>query len=248
MDSRRTEQVFPGNRDVGLIKLAGDLCMVVACDSAGGIGEKQLDAVKVPSYVLGRFTLRVALMEVLSVGADPCAVTAAICSEPSPTGEGVISGIKDELKSVKMDLPIVISTEKNIPTCQTGLGVTVIGTVHEKSLRMNNTQKGDRIYCIGIPKVGNEVRLEDPEIADSMLVKELLNQPLIHDIIPVGSGGIKREAEVLASHLGLSVKWRDDLAVDIMKSGGPNTCVIATGPEELHLSCAKPVSLVGMLS
>ena len=45
--------------------------MVVGCDAAGGIGPKPLDKVKVSGYTLGRFTARVALMEVLAVGASP---------------------------------------------------------------------------------------------------------------------------------------------------------------------------------
>lgn len=236
------------NRDVSFVKLSGDILLAVACDSAGGIGEKEKDVVRVHPYIVGRFTLRVPLMEIMSVGAIPVAVTAAICSEPSPTGEGILAGIRDELKTVDLNLPIAISTEKNIHTCQTGLGVTVMGTVNKKSLRINKTIAGDNIYCIGTPKVGNEVSLEDPAIADSKVVKELSNSSLIHDIIPVGSRGIKGEAESLASHLGLSVNWKNDCPVDIMKSGGPATCVIVTCPEELILNCTQPVFLIGTLS
>jgi len=248
MVNRKTRgKDMPENRDVSFVKLSGGMLLAVACDSAGGIGEKEKDVVRVPPYIVGRFTLRVALMEIMSVGAAPVAVTCAVCSEPSPTGEGIIAGIRDELKTVDLDLPIAISTEKNMPTCQTGLGVTVIGTVAQQVLRQNMTRPGDRIYCIGVPKIGNEVSLEDPEIADSNLVKGLLDCPFIHDIIPIGSRGIKGEAESLASYLGLSVEWRDDHPVDIMKSCGPSTCVIVTCPEELDLSCTQPVFLIGYL-
>ncbi|MCL6559065.1 MAG: alpha-ribazole kinase [Firmicutes bacterium] len=241
----RLEKCLPKNRDVSFVKLSGDMLLAVACDSSGAIGEKEKDVVKVPPYVVGRFILRVPLMEILAVGATPVAVTATICSEPSPTGEGIITGIKDELKTVDLNLPITISTEKNMPTCQTGLGVTVIGTVAQQDLRQNMTRPGDRIYCIGLPKVGNEVGLENPEIADSRLVKQLLKHPLIHDIIPVDSRGIKGEAESLASYLKLSVEWADNLTVDIKKSAGPSTCVIVTCPKELDISCIQPVFPVG---
>lgn len=246
MAFRKTNKV-PENRDVSFIKLDEDLFMVVACDSAGGIGEKEKDVVKVSPYVLGRFTLRVALMEVMAVGAAPYAVTAAICSEPSPTGKDIIAGIKDELKLIELDLPIVISTEKNIPTCQTGLGVTVIGTVNKKNLRINETKAGDKIYCIGIPKVGNEVSLKDPDIADSKLVKEILNLPSLHDIIPVGSRGVKGEVQSLASYLGLSIMWESNLPVDIKKSAGPSTCVIVTCPKETIFDFRPPSFLLGRL-
>ncbi|HHY18163.1 MAG TPA: alpha-ribazole-5-phosphate synthase, partial [Firmicutes bacterium] len=52
-------------RDLTLVSLTEDCVLVIACDSAGGIGPKELDSVKVPGYVLGRFTARVALMELL---------------------------------------------------------------------------------------------------------------------------------------------------------------------------------------
>ncbi|MDI3481318.1 MAG: hypothetical protein PWQ97_973 [Tepidanaerobacteraceae bacterium] len=247
MDCERTERYLPKNRDVSFVNLSDDTFLAVACDSSGGIGEKEKDVVKVPPYIVGRFTLRVALMEIMSVGATPVAVTAAVCSEPSPTGEAIITGAQDELKTVDLCLPLAISTEKNISTCQTGVGVTVIGTVNKKRLRINRTRPGDHIYCIGTPKVGNEVSLEDPAIADSKLVKQLLNHPLIHDIIPIGSRGIKGEAESLASYLGLSVKWSGDHPVDIIKSGGPSTCVVVTCPTELDLPCQQPVFLIGAL-
>jgi hypothetical protein len=123
----------------------------------------------------------------------------------------------------------------------TGLGVTVIGTVNKKDLRINKTNAGDRLYCIGIPKVGNEVKLSDPYIADCKLVKQLLGLSHIHDIIPVGSKGIKGEAEQLASCLGLSLRWGKYISIDINKSAGPATCVLVTSPEDFKLKCLQPV-------
>lgn len=236
------------NRDVVLIKIDGSRFLAVACDSAGAIGEKEGDVVKVPPYVSGRFTCRVALMEILAVGATPLTFTAAISCEPSPTGEEILKGIRDELSSCGFDgIPFAVSTEKNIPTSQTGLGVTVIGIVEENELRMGKTRPGDALYCLGSPKVGNEVYLGNPEIADALSVKRLSTIHEVHDIIPVGSRGIKGEAEHLASVSGLTVRWDDALPVNIEKTAGPSTCVIFTASNGLELKDFSPVFRLGTL-
>lgn len=232
------------NRDVSFIELNESLYLAVACDSCGGIGEKVKDVVKVPPYVVGRLTTRVAMMEILSAGASPKALTAAICSEPAPTGERILTGIRDELNDLSLNLPLTISTEKNMKTCQTGLGITIIGLVKKESLRINKTKAGDRLYCVGVPKVGNEISLVDPEIANSLLIKELLEIPGVHDIIPVGSKGIKGEGEMLASFLGLELKWNHSLSIDIQKTAGPSTCILVTCPKELQIAQSQPVFLL----
>ena len=228
-------------RDVNFVEISPGLYLAIACDSCGGVGQKERDVVKVPPYIVGRFTTRLNLMELLSVGATPKALTAAICNEPEPTGEVIVCGIKDELKELSMNLPITISTEKNIATCQTGLGITVVGVVSKKELRVNTTKAGDRLYCVGIPKVGDEVSLDDPQIATSLLVKELLEIPEVHDIIPVGSKGIKGEAEMLTDFLGLKLNWEQELPVDIKKTAGPATCVLVTCPTEFTITLPHPV-------
>lgn len=237
------------NRDVVLIRIGGGKFLAVACDSAGGIGEKEHDLVKVSPYITGRFTCRVTLMELFAIGAKPLTLTATISCEPSPTGEGLLKGIKDELSACGLDgIPYAVSTEKNIPTCQTALGVTTIGIASGDEIRMGKTKSGDIIYCLGVPKVGNEVSLKDPDIADAMAVKRLLAISDVHDIIPVGSRGIKGEVEYLAEVSGFSVQWERLLPVDIKKSAGPATCVVFTAPETLELKGLRPVFRLGTLS
>lgn len=242
------KQVPSNHRDVDLVILTEDTYLAIACDSCGGIGQKERDVVNVPPYIIGRFTSRVALMEMLSIGATPKAVTAGICSEPTPTGEGIITGIQEELQDLALDIPITISTEKNMPTCQTGLGLSLIGTVKEKSLRLNKTKIGDKLYCVGIPKVGNEVDLNDPQIANSVLIKKLISISSVHDIIPVGSKGIAGEAKMLTSFLGLKLRWEKNPCIDIQKTAGPSTCVLVTVPDSLQIECSQPVHLVAHIS
>ncbi len=216
------------------------LCLVAACDSCGAVGEKELDAVQVPAYVTGRFTARVALFEVLATGAEPQIVTAAICNEPDPTGEKILKGVRDELNlSAPGPLPMAISCEKNMPTKQTGLGISVVGLGEAEHLRIALTRPGDDVYCLGIPKVGPEVHSpDDPDIVQAGHIRRLLALPAVHDIIPVGSQGILGEIHTLETALRLRFVAANEQVhpasggvrplgtPDLHKSGGPSTCVV----------------------
>ena len=233
-------------RDVE-VAFAKGVGLVVACDSCGAIGEKELDVVKVPARLTGRFAARGALLEVLATGAQPQIVAAAVCNEPEPTGSELLKGVKDELKSAGLGtLPIAISCEKNMSTRQTGLGITVVGLVDGAALRITSTRDGDSLYCLGLPLVGAEVRdADDPEIIQASDVRRLLEDPAVHDIIPVGSRGILGEIHLLREAMMLSFvpeaqrfagacpegHFKLVGALDINKSGGPATCLIFTaGP------------------
>lgn len=126
--------------------------MVIGCDSAGGIGPKPLDRVKVDGYTLGRFTARVALMEVLSTGAKPICLVDTLSVEPDPLGLEIIKGVKDEAKEAGLDptLAVTGSSEKNIPVEQTGIGVTVIGIAEKGLLRIGLSKPKDVVMAIGL--------------------------------------------------------------------------------------------------
>ena len=217
-------------RDVEVIALDGRKCLVAACDSCGGAGSKEFDVVKVPPYITGRFTSRVSLLEILATAAKPLLLTVASCSDPHPTTTGILEGVKDELKSLNLsETPVVVSSEKNIPTSQTGLGITVVGICERESLRIATSLPGDELYCLGLPKVGSEVVIHDDlEIAHGTHILELLTIPGVHDIIPVGSRGIRKEAESLASELSCLFVPATLVKVNLDKSAGPSTCLIFT--------------------
>ena len=224
-------------RDVEVVWL-GDRCIVAACDSCGAVGSKELDAVNVPSHIVGRFTARVALLEVLSTGAKPIMITVTSCNEPQPTSKHMLEGIKDELDSLHLNsLPLVVSTEKNMPTRQTSLGISVVGVCERSQLRIAATAPGDEVYCLGIPKVGPEVYSPvDPEIIQGKHIRELLAAPQIHDIVTVGSQGIYGEAQLLAENTGGRFEPETGVEVDLYKSAGPATCLIFTIPPQIRLS------------
>lgn len=215
-------------RDAEVLFLEGGTCLVVACDSCGAIGRKALDVIQVPEYVTGRFTARVALLEVLAAGAEPKMLTVAIANEDNPTGKGILEGVREELKFLKLvQLPLVISTEKNMMTQQTGLGISVIGVANSSTLRLATTQVGDWIYGLGTPKVGAEVSdPEDPEIICGEHIRTLLGQLGVHDIVPIGSHGIRGEALALAQVAKGRLIFSLSCPMELNHSAGPSTALI----------------------
>ncbi len=238
-------------RDVEVVSLNETQYLVAACDSCGAIGMKELDAVKVTWSITGRSTARVALLEVLSIGAIPQMLTVAISNEPKPAGEEILEGVREELKVMDLaSLPIAISTEKNIHTQQTGLGITVVGLCEKAKLRIGQSNIGDGVFCMGLPKVGFEVLgPDDPEIIQGDHVMKLLRYRAVHDIIPVGSQGIRGEAEAIAATVGARFIQEPQCQLNLHKSAGPSTCAIFMAPEAIQLTDfgTIPIYKVGRL-
>lgn len=231
------------SRDVEVAFLPGGVCIVVSCDSCGAIGPKELDVVPVPASVTGRCTVRVALLEVMASGARPEVVTVAISAEPEPTGGGIIEGVRAELMAAGLkQVKLVVSTEKNVPTRQTGLGVSVIGSCNIAHLRLGRTQIGDWIYGLGTPKVGLEAAdPADPEIVRIEHLQKLLENAAVHDLIPVGSGGIRSECELVAKEVQGRIEYDGNCPVPLEKSAGPSTVLIFTTIHRLEEFAAGPL-------
>lgn len=218
-------------RDLDLIPVDGDQFLAIACDSCGGIGSKPLDTVHAPAQTVARLTTRVVLMEILSAGAVPIALTAAICSEPKPTGEALLEGIRAALAEAGCpELPLTISTEKNVPTQQTGLGMTAVGLLKKEIYDSRKSKAGCRVYAAGLPKVGQALADDESQIADFTTLRQLLNAPEILEIWPVGSRGILAEGNDLAAAAGGRLKLDPDCdrALDLHKSAGTCTTLLFT--------------------
>ena len=199
------------HRDVNFIKLNENQYIVMACDSCGAIGLKANDVVKVPCYITGRYTARVCLMEILSIGAKPLGITVNICNEPNPTGEEILRGINDELLEVGLSLPITTSTEKNMETSMTALGITVIGIIHRNDILLDKISSGNYVYAVGIPSFGNEVVENEGLIVDTKILFEILKHTYIKEIIPVGSSGIKGELDRLCECLDINIQFMEEV-------------------------------------
>ena len=239
-------------RDVSVFEVNDDSVMVVGCDSAGGIGPKPLDKVKVSGYTLGRFTARVTLMEVLAVGAFPVCLTNTLCVEPDPTGLEILEGIKSEIKLAQLPRSLVVtgSTEKTVGVEQTGIGVTVVGFAPKNKLKIGLCKPDDLLVAVGCPSVKDEVlpAEERGEIADLKDLMTLMSCDYVHEVIPVGSQGMIHEANVLAKDSGLHVNL--ELAeFEAKKSAGPATAILAAFSKnalsELSGLINKPMRVIG---
>jgi hypothetical protein len=199
--------------------------VVLACDSSGGIGRKQGDVLPMDAYYVGKFTARVALLEVMASGATPLVVSDGLCCEMEPTGREVMRGIKDEIELCGgEDIILTGSTEENFPTSMTGLGLTVVGCADDGELRFWSGRPGDAILLIGSPAVGSGVNLTDDGCYKNLA--RLMSCRDVMEIVPVGSKGILYEARLLADLHGCSFA-PEERDVDLRASAGPATCMIA---------------------
>lgn len=221
-------------RDTEIIPITDNELLITACDSCGGIGFKEGDVVKAPPFITGKYTAKVCLMEILSVNAIPIGMSINICNEPHPTGDEILNGIKDELFETGIDIPLVISTEKNMKTSMTALGITVFGKASRNDLLLGKINSGNYIYTLGLPLLGNEVLNNPDKICRTKTIIELLNNKNINEVIPVGSAGVIGEIEKMLNELGFSISFEQDIDYDLKKSGGPSTItiIIANKPIE----------------
>ena len=239
--------------DVTIIKVPTGHAIVAGSTSSGAIGPKPMDKVKVDGKILGKFLARVALMDVTATGAFPLLLSVTLGVEKDPTGNQIIEGIKREARVLGLDPNQVLleNTEDNFETLQTGAGLTVIGFANEDELRLGKTCPGDLVVAIGKPKVGDEVIPAEAkgEIADLKNVVQLSQKRYVHDIAPVGTFGIASEARMLAFGVGRQLKLFDVQGLDLSKSAGPATVILASVDkeklEELTSLISKPINVIG---
>jgi selenophosphate synthetase-related protein len=239
--------------DVSIIKVPTGHAIVTGSTSSGAIGPKELDKVKVTGAILGKFLARVALMDVTATGAFPLLLSVTLGVEKDPTGNQILEGIRKETRLLGLDPNQVLleNTEDNIETLQTGVGLTVTGFANETELRLAKTCPGDKIIAIGHPKVGEEVIPAEAhgEIADLRNVGQLVQRKYVHDVAAVGTYGIAAEARMMAYGVGKQLKLLDVKGLDLNKSAGPATVVIASVDpkrvEDLKDLIPKPVNVIG---
>ncbi|MFA5803944.1 MAG: AIR synthase related protein [Melioribacteraceae bacterium] len=242
-------------RDLLITELTEYFWMITTCDSDGGIGPKKQDTVFSPAYDLGRLAARVPIMEMLSSGALPVLVVDTLCVEMDPVGKEIIRGVRDEVSEAGLngDLVLTGSTEDNVVTYQTGVGVVVVGFVEKKDFRPGRSFEGDLVVCLGVPKSAPEYKVHyaDNGIANTKLIKQLNSFDFIHDILPIGSKGISHEFRELAKSANLSPFYYEGITLDITKSGGPSTCcLVSLQKNKLDLlkdKIDKPITLIGEL-
>lgn len=247
--SRSLIQAF---RDLTCVRIHSQHQLVIATDSVGGIGMKAADAVRVLPEVVGYFALRVPLMEILAIGATPFLVVNTQCQTSDEYSDAILHGMKMLAQEVGMEerLQFNGSTEDNVPTIQTGVGVTVVGIVSDEKFYGGTIRAGQIALVAGLPKSAptHEIQVDDQEILSIRDLQTLRSHPQVSDILPVGSKGILYEANQLASTSGLSFQLEDS-PISFTSSAGPSTCVVFAcdewGAIDVMRQITAPVTRIG---
>ena len=230
-------------RDVIIHPISDHLTYITGCDSCGAIGMKDADVLQVPEEVVGMVTARVALLEVLTLGAQVVGVTVPISCEPEPTGNKILSGVHACLRTFNLEVPVLTSMEKNMKTTMTALGVVVNGIC--KNLKMSPFEAGDEIYVVGRPAVGQEVMDYAHELLNVQAVEKLLASESVKEILPVGSQGIEGELSKMFSQRSCGFALEKDLKVDVKKSCGPSSVAIVVAKDGKGLDFDIPLNRIG---
>ncbi|RHO60499.1 selenophosphate synthase [Eubacterium sp. AM05-23] len=219
-------------RDCTLIYRDTEEAIVITCDSIGAIGDKEMDVVRVTPELTAYETVKVALGELLALGAAPIAISDGLAVETDPTGKRMISGIKKAIAELPdYEIALTGSCEDNMPTVQTGAGITVIGLIQAKQVKYQITRPGDRAVLFGRPLYGENfskqlhLALQLPDFTAIRKISGLL------EMVPVGSKGIAYEVLKIAEDNGLGFEWENQLPFDVKQSGGPASCCVGTIPE-----------------
>ncbi|OEG63216.1 MAG: hypothetical protein BHK79_02005 [Halanaerobium sp. MDAL1] len=231
------------HRDISLLQLNNKEVLVIACDSAGGLGEKAQDQVKVSNRILGKYTVQVPLMEVMSIGAEVISVIDNLAVEYEPTGREIIAGIRENLNLLSSAELLNGSTEENISTVQTALGVTVIGKITLKKLkRYTSSTQNNKIAAAGLPLTGEDLLKNESRAVNFKKFLQLKKLNYIEQILPVGSKGILYEARILAVENNFSFKVIDS-GLDLEKSAGPASVVLLSLQEKDLAKLKKDIEL-----
>ncbi len=238
-------------RDMTLINMDDQHMITVACDSCGGIGNKEHDQVQVSPYITGYYTACVVLAETIALGAWPIAIVNTLSVEMDDTGKTIIDGIGAALDEIGLDRETMLtgSTEENIPVTVTGLGMTVIGKIDSEGWAYPKANVNNIAVVIGLPKVGNEVAQDQGEIMNLSTMVKLRNADFIQDILPVGSKGIGYEASEMARTGGLTFCPNEQISIDIERSAGPATCAVVAMDQQYIDKLIElvdlPINIVG---
>lgn len=243
-------------RDLTILELGGGRVLVIACDSVASIGPKPHDSVAATAALTAHCAVRVPLLEIIAAGAKPEIIVDTLNVEMDPTGRAMIAEISTMAALIGLGPDRVTgSTEDNVPTVSTGIGVTIVATARRSQLRAGTSSAGDKVVCLGAPTsapadtivIGDERMISVETLIGVLCVKG------VHDALPVGSHGIAFEAEQLAASSALSFVVGVH-STNMTKSGGPASCVlVSVASESLDavltvLPAALPRTVLGTLS
>lgn len=206
--------------------------ILIACDSIGGIGEKEADSLSVPPEISGEYLARVPITELMSLGATPSGFFATFSVEMEPTGKRLLRGIMNAIDMINIDGEAMNgSTEENMISRSTGAGITVLAEL-EDGYVIPKAKVGEKVYLWGLPLVGQQV-LESNQVINLLDLKALRSHPDVGEIVMIGSKGISYELGVLLDRNNLAIDGHSHKQL-FDKSGGPATCLIFSANESIE--------------
>ncbi|KQC46965.1 putative alpha-ribazole-5-phosphate synthase CblS for cobalamin biosynthesis [Geobacillus stearothermophilus] len=208
-------------RDVLFLPLTEGRELAIAVDGSAAVGDKPGDTVHAPAETVAYFAARVALMELLSVGAEANAVVLQNFMGDD-RWEALCRGIERVCHELSLRLPVTGSTESNFSTVQSALGVMAVGTVAAERKRIGVTPEGAKFAVIGRPLVGPAVLAHPQWVAPLSLFVELLASPSVYELVPIGSKGIYYEWMQLSAANGRQGR-ACACPLPLFASGGPAT-------------------------
>lgn len=221
-------------RDLTLLSLDSGNQLAIACDSSAGIGLKRHDQVEVSPDIMAACCLRVPLFELICIGATPKAIIDVIGNEYEPTGKSMLKGIEKELlKAGLTDIVLNGSTEENMITTMSTVGITVIGELTD-SHQLPRVKSGDYLFRLGTPYVGEAVVKNLDTLCSYDELYALKEDSAVRDMLPVGSKGISYEGQLMAKDYGLEVRFNQCEPGLLQQSAGPSTVVLIAveGPQK----------------
>lgn len=221
-------------RDILFIPSSEERELVISTDCSGGIGEKPDDVVFATNCLVSYFSMRVAIMELLAVGATPTAVVLSNFTGDQSWHE-YVEGIHQVCGELQISpLPLVGSTETNMSLQQSAIGLTVLGEIHNQQKRIKKTPGNAKFAVIGEPLVGDKVITEKARVAPLSLFRTCLELTGIYELVPVGSKGILYELELLLKINEFSICKIAGSSLNLYVSSGPATCFIISYDEVIE--------------
>jgi hypothetical protein len=236
-------------RDITVINYDENKYLGIACDSCGGIGYKEHDIVRASPQLTAYHTGKVVLAELMSMGFTPFILADGLAVEMNDTGKQLIEGFNEALSRLSFNVHLTGSTEENIKTVQTSMGVTCIGVCDKDKLKFNKTESGDICLLMGLPMVGNDVINNPDKILDIDDFEKLFLCDYTKEMLPVGSRGIEAELNDLLKYNRLSFIYESNISIDLKRSGGPScSCIVTLNKENIEnikSIIKKPINIIG---
>lgn len=237
-------------RDLTVIDFDEGRYLGIACDSCGGIGFKEHDVVKASPQLTAYQTGKVVLAELMSMGFTPLILSDGLAVEMNDTGKQLIEGFNQVLSRLKTArVHLTGSTEENMKTVQTSMGVTCIGICEKNKLKYKKTTEGDVCMLLGLPLVGNDVVNNPDKILDIDDFEKLYLCDYIKEMLPVGSRGTAAELVELCEYNSLNIKFEENISVNLKNSGGPSCSCLITADKKyadiIRNLVNKPFEIIG---